>query len=175
MSWYPFYLNPTAPKVGIEKAVAWQAKFGEERTRQILARIEGVGKEVGIAFKHGGKTGSTRDSHRLIQFAKTKGPEMQERVLAAIFRAYFEREQDITSHEVLTEAGVEGGLDAEEVRKMLESDQGGEVVDREVQAAMANIVSGVPNFTIQDQYEIRGAQDADGFRMIFERIKQLDG
>ena len=54
-------------------------KFGPQRTQMMQAHLAQVGKQVGIDFGFSGKTGNTRDSHRLIQLAKTKGPEMQER------------------------------------------------------------------------------------------------
>jgi len=49
----------------------------------------------GQNFKFGGKTGNTRDSHRLIQLAKTKSPQLQTRVVEELFAAYFENEQVI--------------------------------------------------------------------------------
>ena len=56
-------------------------------------RLSSIGKEVGIDFLFGGRTGSTRESHRLIQFAKTKGPESENKVVNALFEGYFEKEQ----------------------------------------------------------------------------------
>ena len=141
----------------------------------IFHRLEAVGKEVGINFKFGGKTGNTRDSHRLIQLAKTKGPEVQTRVVEELFRSYFENEQDVTNHEVLKEAGVKAGLPPQEVEAWLASDEGGKEVDREVQEAQAKTIGGVPNFTIQGKYAVRGAQDPEAFVQIFERIKDLEG
>ena len=130
---------------------------------------------MGINFSWGGRTGNTRDSHRLIQMAITKGPEMQTRVVEALFRGYFEREQDITSHAFLEAAGVEAGLERSEVQGGLTSAPGGPAGDREVTVAPANLISGVPNFTIQGIFELRGAQEPDGFKAIFEKIKVMEG
>lgn len=141
----------------------------------IFERLAAVGKDVGIKFSFGGKTGNTRDSHRLVQLGKTKSPEVQTRVIEELFRAYFENEEDITSHDVLQQAGVKAGLEAEEVRAWLGSDNGGREVDREVKEAQMQGVSGVPNFTLQGKYEIGGAQDPEAFVKVFERIKQLEG
>lgn len=113
-----------APKTGIDKRAYYQQKFGAERTALIFDKLSAVGKEVGIDFKFGGKTGNTRDSHRLIQLGKTKGPETQTKVVGALFASYFENEEDITSHEVLEAAGVKAGLGREEVREWLKSDKG---------------------------------------------------
>ena len=134
-------------------------------------RIDVNTKDVGINFKFGGKTGNTRDSHRLIQLGKSKSPAIQTRVVEELFAAYFENEGDITSHAVLTSAGVKAGLDEKEVKEWLASDKGGKEVDLEVEQAQQNQISGVPNFTIQGKYEVGGAQDPGVFLRLFEKIR----
>ncbi|KAI4122730.1 MAG: hypothetical protein LQ338_005644 [Usnochroma carphineum] len=173
-TWFPFYLNPGAPKTGVDKRQYYTAKFGPERTPMIFDRLTSVGKPVGIDFKFGGKTGNTRDSHRLIQLAKTKGPEMQTKVVEELFRSYFEEEGDITSHDVLAAAAVRAGLDESEVKDWLGSDKGGKEVDKEVMEAQMKAISGVPHVTIQGKYDIGGAQDPEAFVQIFERIKAME-
>ena len=174
-TWLPFYLNPHAPKTGIDKRAYYKSKFGDAKTSMIIDRLTAVGKEVGINFSFGGKTGNTRDSHRLIQLGKTKGNDVQTRVVEELFTAYFEKEQDITSHDVLREAGVRAGLPEEEVKSWLQSDKGGPEVDKEVMEAQIRGVSGVPNFVLQDKYEIGGAQDPESFVSVFEKVKEMEG
>ena len=135
-------------------------------------RLAQLGKSDGIDFKFGGKTGNTRDSHRLIQLGKVKSPAVQTRVVEELFAAYFENEKDITSHDVLVDAGVKAGLNAAEVKEWLGSGKGGPEVDKEVQEAYEQSISGVPNFTIQDQFEIGGAQEPAAFVQLFEKIKK---
>ena len=141
----------------------------------MFERLTSIGKPLDIDFKFGGKTGNTRDSHRLIQLGKTKSPATQTKVVEALFKGYFEREKDITSKEFLTEAGIEAGLERKEVEDWLGSDKGGKAVDREVMEAQMQNISGVPNFTINGKIEIGGAQDADAFVKVFERIKRMEG
>ena len=140
----------------------------------MIDRLTGVGKEVGINYSFGGNTGNSRDSHRLIQLGKTKGPDVQTRVVEELFKSYFENEGDITSHEMLQAAGVKAGLDAVDVKEWLNSDKGGPQVDREVMEAQIRGVSGVPNFVMQRKYEIGGAQDPESFVKVFERIKEME-
>jgi len=171
ISWMPYYLNPHAPKVGINKKEYYEKKFGSDRTAMIFERLRQAGQDVGIAFKFDGKTGSTRDSHRLIQLGKKKSPAMQTRVVEELFAAYFENEKDITSREVLVECAKRAGLDEAEAKEWLESGKGGKEVDEEVKFAQMMGVNGVPNFTIQGKYEVGGAQDPGVFLRLFERIK----
>jgi predicted DsbA family dithiol-disulfide isomerase len=140
----------------------------------IFERLSQVGRDCGIAFKFGGKTGNTRDSHRLIQLGKTKSPAIQTRVVEELFAAYFEQEGDITNHEILKKAAMKAGLEEKEVVEWLESDKGGKEVDREVEEAQMNQISGVPNFTLQGKYEVGGAQDPGVFLRLFEKIKAME-
>ena len=174
IQWYPFYLNPDAGK-SLDKQEMYIKKFGKERTATINQMLAKVGHDEGINFKFGGKTGNTRDSHRLVQLGKTKGPKMQTRVVDELFAAYFENEKDITTQEVLIESGVKAGLDEKEVKEWLDSGKGSAEVDKEVQDAREQNISGVPNFTINDRFEIGGAQEPAAFVQLFERLKRMEG
>ena len=136
----------------------------------MFERLRGIGQEEGIDFKFGGRTGNTRDSHRLVQMGKVQGGEMQTQVVEALFRGYFEEERDITSKEVLVEIGIKAGLKEEEVKRVLEGNEFGEVVDREVERAQMGMVQGVPHFTIDGVFEVSGAQEPETFVKIFERL-----
>lgn len=137
-----------------------------------LARL---GKQVGIDFAFRGKTGNTRDSHRLIQLGLTKGEEVQTKVIESLFNAYFEENEDITSQEVLIARGVKAGLDEQETREWMESGKGGDEVDKEVAQAQTHFISGVPNFTVNGQYEIQGAEEPAAFLQVFGEIKDTAG
>lgn len=168
VTWKPYYLNPDAPKVGTDKAELYNLKFGAERVAMMQPRLAAIGESEGIHFKFGGKTGNTRDSHRIIQMANEKG--LQTRTVEELFAAYFENEKDITSHDVLLEAAKKAGLDEEEVKGWLGSNAGGDIVDKEVRAARQHGVTGVPNFTINGRYEVGGAQDPKEFIKIFKGL-----
>lgn len=154
-TWAPFYLNPDAPKQSVDKQEMYERKFGAQRTQMMQIRLAQIGKQIGINFAYGGKTGNTRDAHRVIQLAKTKGESVQTKVVEALFNAYFENNDDITDHAVLTNYAVRGGLDEAEVKEWLASDKGGPEVDQEVGSAKRRFISGVPNFTVNDQYEVQ--------------------
>lgn len=174
VKWHPFYLNPDASKVGVDKGQMMDAKFGPERAAMIFQRLQAVGKNVGINFSPGGKTGNTRDSHRVIEMAGHKSEQVQTKVVENLFAAYFENEKDITSHEVLKAAATKAGIEAEEVDGWLKSNDGGDRVDQEVIEAQMQGISGVPNFTFQGKYELGGAQDPEAFLQVFEKVKALE-
>jgi predicted DsbA family dithiol-disulfide isomerase len=165
----------------VNKQEMYSAKFGAERSAAMFKRLSAVGESEGIAFKFGGNTGSTRDSHRLLWYAgqeeAKQGPGsgiggLQTRVVEKLFAAYFEEEKNITDPRVLLEAGVEAGLDRASVEKLLDSEEGGAEVDSEAKAAARRLVTGVPYFSVQGQYSVEGADEPETFLEIFEKLKE---
>ncbi|KAI1322894.1 DSBA oxidoreductase [Xylariaceae sp. FL0255] len=174
ISWAPFYLDPTSPAIGVPVKERTAQKFGASRVEMMMQHLAAVGREEDIEFSFNGRIGNTRDSHRLIQLGKTKGPEIESRVVAELFKSYFEGEGDITSHEMLLAAAEKAGLEPAETKDWLETGKGGAEVDREVQEAYAKNIHGVPNFTIQGAYQIDGAQDPQAFLAAFKKVKAAD-
>ncbi|KAJ5584146.1 thioredoxin [Penicillium hispanicum] len=191
VSWRAFYLNPASPTYpGVNKQEMYSVKFGAARSAAMFSRLSSVGASEGIAFRFGGNTGSTRDSHRLLWYAgqeesKRAGASaprsaagsvvvggLQTRVVENLFRAYFEEEKNITDPAVLIEAAVGAGLDRGEVERLLESDAGGAEVDSEAQTASRRLVTGVPYFSVQGKYSVEGADEPETFLEVFERVKQ---
>ena len=172
ISWHPFYLEPDAPKVGVSTYERMNEKFGEARAETMRAQLQKLGKLDGIDYTFRGKRGSTRDSHRVIYLAGQKGPEIQNKVVEEIFKSYFENGGDLTSQNMLTEAGVKGGLDRDEVSSYLEEGKGGDEVDKEVQRAYGKFIHAVPNIVIEGKYQVQGADDPDELAEGFARLKK---
>jgi predicted DsbA family dithiol-disulfide isomerase len=171
VTWHPFYLDPSLPKKGVDPTVHLANKFGADRAKMMSARLQSMGAAEGLPFKSRGYIGNTRDAHRLMQLAKKTSPEMQNKVIAQLFQSHMEEGGDITSQEMLVEAGAKAGLDKSEVKKWLEEGKGGDEVDREVQEAYRKGVHGVPNFTINGKYQLEGAQEPETFLQTFVRAK----
>ncbi|KAI1421234.1 DSBA-like thioredoxin domain-containing protein [Xylaria sp. FL1777] len=172
VTWAPFYLDPTSPTVGVPVKERLAEKFGRDRVDMMEQRLNTIGKQEGIDFAFAGRIGNTRDSHRLIQLGKTKGIEVENRVVTELFKSYFEGDGDITSHATLIAAAEKAGLASSEVKEWLETGKGGAEVDKEVNEAYANGVTGVPNITIQGTHNIGGAQDPEVFLAAFAEIKE---
>ena len=187
LNWHVFYLNPQAPPYpGTDKREYYNAKFGPDGAAAIFSRLAAAGEGEGIAFKFGGTTGNTRESHQLLWYAGQKEKEsetsagsggiggVQTRVIEQLFRAYFEEEKSITDREVLLDAGAAVGFDRGEVEKVLESENGANDVDLEAERARRQLVTGVPHFTVQGRYIVGGAEEPEIFLDIFDRVKRGD-
>ena len=134
-------------------------------------RLKNIGRQEGIDFSFENKIGNSRDAHRLIQLGKTKGNEVENRVVLELFKAYFEGDADITNHDSLIKVAIDAGLDSGEVKDWLGTGKGGDVVDTEVQQAIDKGTRGVPNFTIQGEM-LDGADDPQAFLDVFVKAKE---
>lgn len=172
ITWHPFYLDPSLSRSGISRDEHLLKKIGPERLALATANLKKFGEAEGINFTFNAKLGNTRDAHRLIQLAKTKSNQVENSVISALFKLHFEEDGDIVSQDVLISAGEKGGLDKSEVKRWLEEGKGGAEVDREVEQAYREGVSGVPNFTINGRYRMEGAQDPQTFVEMFSRLKR---
>jgi predicted DsbA family dithiol-disulfide isomerase len=149
---------------------------------QMIPYMHSIGESVGIDFKYGGKIGNTRDSHRIIAEAGARGGDLQDRLVNALFHAYFEVNEDISSKEVLARIAAEVGLfkDKEEGVEFLKSEKRGPEVDKEVEFNQYRRgISGVPHFIIGmvssvfadvGNEEVGGAQDPKVFEYIFSQM-----
>ncbi|KAK4653717.1 hypothetical protein QC762_0086490 [Podospora pseudocomata] len=170
--WHPFYLDPSLPKTSVDRDEHLLKKFGDpNRLAMSTMMLKRFGEAEGINFSFKARIGNTRDAHRLVQLAKTKSNELENSVISALFKLHFEEDGDITSHDVLIAAGEKGGLDKAEVESWLDEGKGGPEVDKEVEEAYRDGVSGVPNFTINGKYRVEGAQDPEKLVEVLKRIK----
>lgn len=92
-------------------------------------------------------------------------------IMERLFEGYFEGDLDITDRETLCEVGVAAGLDAEGCKGWLDSEQGGDEVDRQAELARAKPGSGVPRYVIQGRHHVDGADDPSAFLEVFHQIK----
>ncbi|KUI61676.1 Uncharacterized protein YwbO [Cytospora mali] len=173
ITWKPYYLDPTLPKGKSFPVLECMAqKFGADHQEAITQHLSRMGQTEGICFSFQGKLGNTTDAHRLVQLARTKGGDVQHKLMAEMMKGYFEEGADITSHEMLLSAGEKAGLDAAEAKQWLEEGKGGGKVDEEVEWAYSKGIRGVPHFIINDRFEVGGAQEVDAFLSEFLKAKE---
>jgi predicted DsbA family dithiol-disulfide isomerase len=153
--WLPFQLNPDMPKEGMPRAEYRKAKFGSlERSRQLDARVIAEGKSEGIefAFERIERTPNTSAAHQLIAIS----PD-QNKVVDALFRAYFEEAKDIGDPKVLAEIAAQCGVQG--------WPQEGETRAREVSALEGEVrgmgISAVPTFIFERKSGVSGAYPAE--------------
>lgn len=172
VTWRPFFLNPAqdAPKEGEEKMVVYNRKFGAQRVAQMLPRMNQVFSELGIKYSMGGRTGNTVDSHRLITWAGKQGLAQQDKLMEALFDAYFSQEKFLGDRAVLLEAAAQAGLDTAAAAAVVDDPNAFLREVKEEVAQFSRGVSGVPFFIVGGAVKFSGAQPPEEFEEAFNTV-----
>jgi len=169
--WHPFELNPDMPRDGIDRRAYRQAKFGSlETSRELDARLTAVGLSAGIpfAFDRIRRTPNTFEAHRLIWMAQQTS--VQEPVVECLFRKYFLEGEDVGQRATLVDVAIASGLGRDQAERFLDGDDGVAAVRHAEAEARTLGIHGVPYFIINGKYAISGAQSAEVFVGVFERV-----
>ena len=168
--WRPYFLNDWIPREGIAREDYLTTKFGSvERYKGIAQRVGAAAAEEGLVYAADKmkRQPNTIDCHRLIRWAGGigKAAEMKQRLMDL----YFTEGADLTNRAVLVQAASDVGLDPEDVRAALESDQDVAEVEREAQSAKEAGIEGVPCFIFGGRVIVTGAQSPEYLASAIER------
>lgn len=175
VTWKPYQLNPWIPIEGLDRAEYRRMKFGSaERSSGMDARLveEGRGEGIDLRFDRILRTPNTLAAHRLIWLAERQGRQIT--MVDTLFQAYFTDGKDIGDARQLLELAAEAGLDADEVRAFLVSEEGLSEVQAEEEAGRALGIDGVPFFLLAGKYGVSGAQPPEVLIDVIERVVELE-
>lgn len=169
--WRPYFLNDWIPREGISREQYLTTKFGSvDRYKGIAQRVSAAAAADGLTYAMDkiSRQPNTLDAHRLIRWAGGigKAAEMKQRLMDL----YFTEGADLTNHAVLVQAAADVGLDPEDVRAALQSDQDVADVEREAISAKEAGIEGVPCFILDGKFAISGAQAPEYLAEAIERV-----
>ena len=87
----------------------------------------------------------------------------------AVYRAYWERGENIEQLSVLQAAAVEVGLDPEKLGEALRQQTHSDTVQQQYQEALSHGIKGIPAFSI-GKYLFTGAQPYEFFKQVIDRV-----
>jgi len=171
VSFRPFFLNPWVPREGISREEYLTTKFGSvDAYKGIARRVVIAAGEEGLVYRPDNvkRQPNTIDCHRLIHWAEAigKAPEMKQRLM----ELYFRDGGDLTDTNVLVQAAADIGLDAEDVRRRLSTDEDVALISALAQDAANKGIQGVPTYVFAQKYAVSGAQDP---AMLARAIRQV--
>jgi len=132
-------------------------------------RLGGIAKDVGLNYDFDAmQMTNTHLAHQLLQFAKTKGKQqqMKERIMSA----HFVEGLHVGKVDQLVKLATDVGLDAHEVKTVLENGSFKDAVEIDIAQAREFGIQGVPFFVIQNKYGMEGAQNPDRFVYAFNTV-----
>ncbi|WP_394202012.1 DsbA family oxidoreductase [Marinagarivorans algicola] len=174
ISWHPFELNPQMPIEGQNLNEHLMQKYGltEEQGDENRQRMAEAGQRAGFTFNFDDARImiNSFDLHRLLMWAGEQGK--QTALKLAFFEAHFTDLKYLNQEEVLLEVVEQVGLDKEQARNILQSDQYAQAV-RQAQARFKQLgISSVPTFIINDKYALSGGQPSESFIQALRQISE---
>jgi predicted DsbA family dithiol-disulfide isomerase len=162
VNWRPFFLNPWIPAEGIDRSTYLETKFGSvDAYKGIAQRVVAAAEGEGLSYKPDAvkRQPNTTDCHRLILWADAigKSAEMKQKLM----ELYFRDGGDLTQTDTLVQAAADVGLDADDTRRRLGTDEDVARISADAKEAADKGISGVPTYVFAGKYAVSGAQDPD--------------
>jgi predicted DsbA family dithiol-disulfide isomerase len=165
VEWKSFQLSPdliTDPSKNINQYLMERKGWSYDQAKQANDHVTKMAAEVGLSY-HFDKAivANSFDAHRFSHFAAKhgKGDAAEE----ALFKAYFTDGKNTADHATLIQLGIDIGLNGNDVKAMLESNEYADEVNRDIYEASQLGARGVPFFVMNRQYAVSGAQPTETF------------
>lgn len=173
LRWHPFELNPRMPEEGQNLGEHIAQKYGSsaQQSQSARERLSALGESLGFTFDYfdGMRMVNTFRAHQLLHWAAEKG--MQTQLKLALFEAFFSRRENVNDPALLAEVAGRAGLDSDEASAVLADARYATAVREEEQYWLEQEVHAVPTFYFQQQYMVPGAQEADAFVRLLQKIR----
>ena len=174
LGWHPFELNPQMSEEGENLREHLAAKYGTtpEGSRQARARLTELGAELGFAFNYADdmRMYNTFRAHQLLHWAGTQG--RQHALKMALFAAFFTHRRDVNDIEVLAEVAALIGLPKASALAVLTEGRFAEAVREEEAFWTSRGITGVPAMVFDQRYLLVGAQGAETYKRILEKLAE---
>ena len=171
VKYHPFQLDPSVPIEGTDFQAYMENRFGAgfvSKFQQVEQAAQGEGLE--FDFEKLPKAINTFTLHRILTIAEADG--IQSAVKEALMKAYFVDRQDLTQENILIDLMQMFSWSAEKTKEILNSDVAADGVKEEMNYYRQLGVTGVPYFIFNQKYAVSGAQPAEVFAEIIEKVAQ---
>ncbi len=172
--WHPFELNPHMPAEGQDLREHVAQKYGTtpEASRAARSRLTTLGDSLGFTFDYfdGMRMVNTFRAHQLLYWAGLQG--RQTALKLALFEAFFSHREDVSQIPVLVAAAERVGLARDEATAILEDARFADTVRAEQAMWLDREVHAVPMFYFNERYSVPGAQEADTFVRVLDRLAE---
>lgn len=158
-----FELDPRAPRVRPETQddyLARKYRMSVDQARASHRRLADLASEHGIVMRFElAKGGNSFDAHRLLHLAADR--KLQAQLAERLMAAYFAEGRAIGEPDVLAVLASEVGLPADDVTRVLTTEEYADAVRSDEALAREYDITGVPFFVIDEKFAVAGAQRSE--------------
>ncbi|MGJ8744837.1 DsbA family oxidoreductase [Polaribacter sp.] len=175
IEWHPFELNPNMPAEGQNITEHLAEKYGATAAQQEESKqnMTEVGEELGFTFDYFDdmRMVNTFNAHVLLEYAKDFGKQTELKM--RLTTSFFSERKDVSKRDILKQALLEVGLNAEEGLAKLDNEEVRNQV-RFKQNYWKNLgVNSVPTIVFNRKSAVTGAQPIAIFKQVLsEFIKE---
>jgi len=159
-----FELDPSWPAgqtMPVLDMLASKYRLSAAEAEAAEGRVAGLARAEGLGFRTDRVMGNTFDIHRVLHLGRAQG--FQHHLLKAIYHAYFAAAEPVFEADTLAAVAETAGLDPDDVKQTLASDDFADEVREDERQARALGISGVPFFVFDGRLAVSGAQPAATF------------
>lgn len=172
IEWQPFELNPGMPPEGQDLTEHITEKYGStiEQQQESRETMTDIGEELGFKFDYfeGMRMANTFDAHVLLEYAKDFGKQTELKL--RLMNSFFGERKDVSDKDVLKQALLDVGLNAEEALARLDNEEARYEV-RNKQGEWKNLgVNSVPTIVFNMKSAVTGAQPVATFKQILGEL-----
>jgi len=172
IEWHPFELNPNMPVEGQNVQEHITEKYGStlEQQKESQQRMADVGKELGFTFDYFDdmRMVNTFEAHVLLDYAKAFGKQTELKM--RLTTAFFSERKDVSNRDILKQALLDVGLDAEDALARLDSKEARDDV-RSQQTYWKNLgINSVPTIVFNRISAVTGAQPVNVFNEVLTKL-----
>lgn len=172
--YHPFQLDSSIPLEGTDFQAYMENRFGTDFVSK-FQQVEQAAEREGLDFDFEKlpKAINTFTLHRILTVAQQDG--IQADVKEALMKAYFVERQDLTQENILIDLMKLRGWAVKKTEEIIHSVIAADEVKEEMNYYRQLGVTGVPFFIFNQKYAVSGAQPAEVFTEIIEKVaKELD-
>jgi len=172
--YHPFQLDPSVPSEGTDFQTYMQNRFGSDFVSK-FHQVEQAALSEGLDFDFEKlpKAINTFTLHRILTVAEQDG--IQSAVKEALMKGYFVDRQDFTQENTLLKLMKSLGWSEEKTKEIIQSDIASDAVKEEMNYYKQLGITGVPFFIFDQKYAVSGAQPAEVFSEIIDKVaKELN-
>ncbi|WP_405605041.1 DsbA family oxidoreductase [Polaribacter sp. Asnod1-A03] len=172
IEWQPFELNPNMPIEGQNVKEHISEKYGAtlEQQKNSQQQMTEIGEELDFKFDYFDEMRmvNTFDAHILLEYAKDFNKQTELKM--CLMTAFFSERKDISKKDILKQALLDVGLNAEEALIKLQNENSRNEI-RTKQNYWKNLgVNSVPTIVFNKESAITGAQPIATFKQVLSEL-----
>jgi len=172
IEWQPFELNPNMPAEGQNVIEHITEKYGAtlEQQKASQQHMKAAGDELGFKFDYFDdmRMVNTFDAHILLEYAKDFNKQTELKM--QLTKAFFSDRKDVSKKEILKEALLEVGLNAEDALAKLDNEEARLDIRNKQNYWKSLGVNSVPTIVFNRKSAVTGAQPVDTFKQVLSEL-----